>query len=76
MSWASRCSLLFLGGVGAAAVRLYRSDPGAAAGLIAALAAWTLHAGLDWDWEMPAVTLTALLLAAALIAWSEEPAPG
>ena len=66
--------LLLLGAVVAAGVRLYKRDPGAAAGPIAALAAWSLHAGLDWDWEMPAVTLTALLLAAALIAWSEEPA--
>ena len=66
--------LLFLGGIGAAGVRLYRRDPGVATGPIAALAAWALHAGLDWDWEMPAVTLVALGLAAALIAWSEEAA--
>ena len=64
--------LLFLGGVGAALVRLYRRAPGAAAGLAAGLAAWAFHAGLDWDWEMPAVTLPALLLAAAAVAWSEE----
>jgi hypothetical protein len=35
------------------------------------LAAWALHAGLDWDWEMPALTLMGLLLAAAAVAWSE-----
>ena len=63
--------LLFLGGIAAAVLRLYRVDPGAAAGLAAGLAAWTFHAGLDWDWEMPAVTLPALVLAAAAIAWSE-----
>ena len=40
----------------------------------AACAAWALHAGLDWDWEMPALTLAALLLAAALCA-AAEPAP-
>ena len=72
--------LLFLGGVAAAAVRLYRRDPAAATGLAAGLAAWTIHAGLDWNWEMPAVTLQALLLAAAVVAWSEsdevaEPVP-
>jgi len=67
--------LLFAGGVGAALVRLYRRDPAAATGLAAGLAAWAFHAGLDWDWEMPAVTLPALLLAAAAVAWSEEPAP-
>jgi hypothetical protein len=64
--------LLFLGAAGAAVVRLYRVDPGAATGVAGGLAAWTFHAGLDWDWEMPAVTLLALLLAAASIAWTDE----
>jgi O-Antigen ligase len=64
--------LLFLGGVGAAALRLYRTDPRVGVGLAAGLAAWAFHAGLDWDWEMPAVTMPALLLAAAAIAWSER----
>jgi O-Antigen ligase len=63
--------LVFMGGVGAAGVRLYRRDPRAAAGLSAALVAWAIHAGLDWDWEMPALTLMALLMAAAVVAWSE-----
>jgi hypothetical protein len=69
--------LLFLGGIAASLLRLYRMDRGAAAGLAAGLAAWAFHAGLDWDWEMPAVTLPALLLAAAAIAWSDrrDPAP-
>jgi O-Antigen ligase len=65
--------LLFLGGVAWGLVRLHRLDAGAAAGLAAALAAWAIHAGLDWDWEMPALTLMALLLGAAALAWSEEP---
>jgi hypothetical protein len=64
--------LLFLGGVGAAVFALYRIDPRAGAGIAAGLAAWAFHAGLDWDWEMPAVTMPALLLAAAAIAWSER----
>jgi hypothetical protein len=64
--------LLFLGGVVAAVVRLYRQNAALAVGLSAALAAWACHAGLDWDWEMPAVTLPALLLAAAAVAWSER----
>ena len=71
---------LFIGGIVAAALRLYRLDPSTAAGPVAGLAAWSVHAGLDWDWEMPAVTLIALLLAAAVVAWSEAPdepsAPG
>ena len=64
--------LLFLGGVAGAVVRLYRAHRGPAAGLAAGLAAWAFHAGLDWDWEMPAVSLPALLLAAAAIAWSDD----
>jgi hypothetical protein len=66
--------LAFLAGVALAARRLWRSDPALAAGPAAALAVWAAHAGLDWDWEMPAVSLVALALAAALVAWSERPA--
>jgi O-Antigen ligase len=65
--------LVFMAGVVRAAASLYRVDPGVAAGPVAVLAAWALHAGLDWDWEMPAVTLPALILAAAVVAWSESP---
>ena len=43
----------------------------ALAGPAAALAAWALHAGLDWDWELPALTLVAVLLAGALMAAAE-----
>ena len=60
-------------GVGAAARRLWRANPGLAAGPVAALVLWAAHAGIDWDWEMPALTLIALALAGALIAWSELP---
>jgi len=63
---------LFLAGIVAGVVRLYRRDRGAVAGPAAVLAAFALHAGLDWDWEMPAVSLIALLMAAAVLAWSED----
>ena len=66
--------LLFLGGVAAALVRLYRRDAAAATGVAAGLATWAFHAGLDWDWEMPAVTLPALLLAAAAVSERRGPA--
>jgi O-Antigen ligase/Tetratricopeptide repeat len=33
-----------------------------------AYVAYLVHAGLDWDWEMPAVTLAALLCGAAILA--------
>ena len=35
---------------------------------VAAYVAYLAHAGLDWDWEMPAVTLTGVLCAVALLA--------
>ena len=33
-----------------------------------AFVAYLLHAAVDWDWEVPAVTLAALFCAAALLA--------
>ena len=64
--------LFFLGAVAAAVIRAYQIDPRSAAGLAACLAAWGFHAGLDWDWEMPAVTLPVLLLAASATAVAES----
>jgi hypothetical protein len=63
---------LFLGGVTASAGRALRRDTVVAAGPVAALSAWGLHAGLDWDWEMPGVSLVAIVLMGALIAWGER----
>jgi len=40
----------------------------------AALAAWAVHAGVDWDWELPGLTLVAVLLAGRLIAAADAPA--
>ena len=58
---------LFVAGAAGTARRAGRE--GAAAS--AALAAYALHAGLDWDWEMPALTLLALVLIARLAAEPE-----
>ncbi|MCA1688995.1 MAG: O-antigen ligase family protein [Actinobacteria bacterium] len=33
-----------------------RADRAVAAGVLGAAVCWLAHAGLDWDWEMPAVT--------------------
>jgi hypothetical protein len=44
-----------------------RGDRALAAGPAAAALTWALHAGLDWDWEMPAVTLVAVALAGMLL---------
>ena len=48
------------------ALRAGRRDPlvAAAAG---AYAAYLVHTGVDWDWELPAVTLTGLVCGAALL---------
>jgi hypothetical protein len=67
---------LFYGGVIDRARRLYAVDPAFAAGPAAALTVFALHAGVDWDWEMPAVTLVALVLAATVLGASETRAPG
>jgi O-antigen ligase len=35
---------------------------------VGAFAAYLVHAGVDWDWEMPAVTVAAIFCAAVLLA--------
>lgn len=59
-----------LAAVAVCARRAYRGAAAATAGPTAALAVWAVHAGLDWDWEMPALTLVALALAGLLCALS------
>jgi hypothetical protein len=59
--------LAFLGGIVDAARRALRVTP-LAAGPVAGLVAYFAHAPLDWDWEMPAVTLVAIILAGLLLA--------
>jgi uncharacterized integral membrane protein len=54
-------------GVALAARAALREDPVLVAGPVAVLAAWALHAGIDWDWEMPALTLFAVTLAGLLL---------
>ena len=46
------------------AVRRYRYAPAAAA----AFGAYLVHAGVDWDWELPVVTIPAIFCAAVLLA--------
>ena len=62
--------LLLLGlvfGAPVAAFRRARSSP-ISAGACGALVAYLAHAFIDWDWEMPAVTLAALFCGLALLA--------
>jgi hypothetical protein len=60
--------LAFLGGIALAARDAHRADPAPAAGPIAGFVVWVAHAPLDWDWQMPAVTLVAMVLGGALLA--------
>jgi O-Antigen ligase len=60
--------LAFLGGLALAARAAHRIDAAAAAGPVAACVVWAAHSPLDWDWQMPAVTLVAVLLAGATLA--------
>lgn len=62
---------LFVGGVAAAGGRALRRRPPLAAGACAATTAWLVHATVDWHWQIPAVTLPALLLAGALVVAGE-----
>lgn len=62
--------LTFLGGIAGAVVRSRRrrlslpTTQTAAAG--AAVVVWLVHASVDWDWQMPAFTGLALVIAAPL----------
>lgn len=62
---------LMIGGIGAAAARALRRDDLLAPGAAAAATVFILHAAIDWDWQLPAVTLPAIVLAGGLIAASE-----
>jgi O-antigen ligase len=55
-----------------AARRALKLDPVLAAGPAAVLLAWAVHAGLDWDWEMPAITLPAIVFAGVLMAAADR----
>lgn len=63
---------VFLAGVGLAAARGLRRTS-LAVGPLAGCVAYIAHSPLDWDWQMPAVTLIAIVLAGALLATAESP---
>ena len=63
----------FVGGIAACARRLVSGDAVLAAGPCAALAALALHAGIDWDWDLPALGMFGLLLAGAVVARAGAP---
>jgi O-antigen ligase len=65
---------LMVGGAAGAARRALERRPALAAGAVAACVVWLVHASIDWDWQLPAVTLPAVALTGALIALAEDPA--
>jgi tetratricopeptide (TPR) repeat protein len=56
--------------LGAFAYRARGPDRALFAALLAAGLAWAVHAGVDWDWQMPAVTLWLFALGGAAMARS------
>jgi hypothetical protein len=67
--------LIFLAGASLAAWKAFAVAPALVAGPLAGFVVWLAHAPLDWDWEMPAVTLVALVLIGSLLAVGELTAP-
>jgi O-antigen ligase len=65
---------LMVGGIGVAGARALERRPELAAGACAVGTVWLVHASIDWDWQMPAVTLPALIAAGAVVAAGELPA--
>ncbi|MGH2857313.1 MAG: O-antigen ligase family protein, partial [Solirubrobacteraceae bacterium] len=61
--------------VAVAARGALRARPELAAGPIAGIVVYVAHSPLDWDWQMPAVTLVAVALAGLLLALSGPAAP-
>jgi O-antigen ligase len=60
----------FAGGIALAARRVFAADAALATGPIAALAAYAFHTSIDWDWDIPGLTLVAVALAGLLLARS------
>jgi O-antigen ligase len=60
--------VIVLGVLGGLLVRARGPDRGLYAAAFAAIFAWAVHAGIDWDWEMPAVTLWVFALAGVALA--------
>lgn len=61
-------ALCLLSILAAFALRARGPDRALSAVLLAAGTAWAVHAGVDWDWEMPAVTLWLFALGGAALA--------
>lgn len=67
--------LAMVAGVVDAARRALARARGLAAGPVSALVVYLAHSPLDWDWQMPALTLQAVLLAGVLIGLAIDTRP-
>jgi O-antigen ligase len=65
---AALIAVLVAGALVGLAIRVRRSRGTAPAAVFAATLAWALHAGIDWDWEMPAVSLWVFAAAGTFLA--------
>jgi O-Antigen ligase len=63
---------LFLAGLAASAGRALTRHRLASVGPVAVVCTWAFHAAVDWDWEVPAVTLPALVAAGFLLALGDR----
>jgi O-antigen ligase len=61
-----------LAGVTEAAMRALSRVGGVVVGPLAALVAYIVHSPLDWDWQMPALTLMAVVIAGAVLAQAQR----
>jgi len=60
--------IVVLGILGGLASRIRGPDRALYAALFAAALAWAVHQAFDWDWQMPAVTLSLFILAGLALA--------
>jgi hypothetical protein len=66
---------LLLGGIAAAGRRALARRAAIAPGACAVCIVWLMHAAIDWDWQIPAVTLPTVVLAGGLLAVAEREHP-
>jgi len=63
--------LAFAAGIAACCRRIWRSDRQLAVGPTAGLVAVASHAAIDWDWQVPGLTIPAMLLAGLVLSGAE-----
>lgn len=66
-------ALVIFGVLALLAIRIRGPDRATYAVLFAAALAWAIHSGVDWDWQMPAVTLWLFIAAGAALASAQPP---